>query len=61
MTDGKNTFFIGKNIKSLTADKEWSSNLGVGQGTNNSSPQKLNHIANYSQKPRIRGQGLYHI
>jgi hypothetical protein len=24
-----------------TADKEWSSSFGVGQGANNSSPQKL--------------------
>jgi hypothetical protein len=42
------------NKQSRTADKGWSSSLGVGQGANNASPQKVNYVTNYTQKPRNR-------
>ena len=39
------------NKQSRTADKGWSSSLGVGRGTNNSSPQKLKHVKSNKQRP----------
>jgi hypothetical protein len=39
------------NKQSQTADKGWSSSLGVGRGANNSSPQKIIML-------RIRHRGL---
>jgi hypothetical protein len=36
------------NKQSQTADKGWSSRLGVGQGANDASPSK-NHVKKYSQ------------
>jgi hypothetical protein len=35
-----------------TADKGWSSSLGVGRGSNNSSQEKFNHVTKYHNKPR---------
>jgi hypothetical protein len=37
------------NKQSLTADKGWSSSLGVGRGANNSSPRKRISVTKYSQ------------
>ena len=39
------------NKHSQTAKKGWSSSLGFGRGVNNSSPQKLKHVTNHTQKP----------
>ena len=40
------------NKQSRTTDKGWSSSLEVGRGSNNSSPLKINYVANYTQRPR---------
>jgi len=36
------------NKQSWAADKGWSSSWGVGQGTNNSSPQEINKFNSYT-------------
>jgi hypothetical protein len=38
------------NKQSRTADREWSSSLGLGRGANNSPPQKINHVTKYRKK-----------
>ena len=43
------------NKQSRTADKGWSSSLGVGRGANNSSAYKINYVTKYSKKPRSGG------
>jgi hypothetical protein len=47
--DGLQMWRVAANIpnkQSRTADKGWSSSLGVGRGANNSSPQKISLLRN---------------
>jgi hypothetical protein len=39
------------NKESRTADKGWSSSLGVGRGASNPSPQELNRFYESNRKP----------
>ena len=46
------------NKQSRTADKGWSSSLGIGRGVNSSSPWKHKHVTNHTQRPRNRTDPL---
>jgi hypothetical protein len=46
------------NKQSGTADKGWSSTLGVGRGANNPSPSILKHVMNHTQRTRDRWRAL---
>jgi hypothetical protein len=41
------------NKQSRTADKGWSSSLGIGRGANNSSPQKISSLRQFSRKIKM--------
>jgi hypothetical protein len=40
------------NMQPPTADKGWSSSLGVGRGPNNPSPYKINFLRNFQKNLR---------
>ena len=46
------------NKQSRTADKGWSSGLGVGRGVNNSLPYKIYHVTKYCKKPRNQNRRI---
>jgi hypothetical protein len=64
VADGVDTLHVGKvaanilNKQSRTADKGWSSSLGVGRVANNSSPQKNKLVMKDHKKPRTRTNSL---
>jgi hypothetical protein len=47
--NGLRIWRVAANMQSRTADKGWSSSLGVGRGSNNSSHYKITMLRNISQ------------